>query len=107
MKTTEIYDLKTEKWSISAILSLARCDHTASLLQNGKVLVAGGFTLNGSSLSSAELFDPSTEKWTMTGSMNQPRQSHTTTVLTNGQVLITGGYGSELYYPFTQLWTTY
>jgi len=40
----------------------------------------------------------------MTDSMNQPRQSHTATVLTNGQVLI---IGSELYYPFTQLWTTY
>jgi hypothetical protein len=89
----------------------ARGEHTASLLKNGNVLVAGGFDVNG--LNSTELYDPSTETWTITGFLNNARDGHTASVLANGKVLITGGVNNndgylnraELYDPSTETWT--
>src|ERR1035437_5584691 len=90
----------------------ARYNHTATLLQNGKVLAAGGW--NGSYLSSAELFDPATGTWTNTGAMKTNRCFHTATLLPNGMVLVVGGYGNdsphslssaEIYDPTTGTWT--
>ena len=68
----------------------ARAQHTAELLPNGKVLVAGGNDLLGP-LSSAEIWDPATGTWTPTAPLAQPRARHTTTVLQTGRVLATGG----------------
>jgi hypothetical protein len=82
---------------------------TATLLNNGKVLAAGGS--NGITLSSAELYDPITEQWTPTGSMTTPRIGHTATLLTDGKVLVAGGQvttslaSAELYDPNTETWT--
>ena len=61
--------------------------HTATLLPNGKVLVAGGYA-ERSSLSSAELYDPATGTWSSTGSLGTARSSHTATLLPNGKVLV-------------------
>src|SRR5260221_14494310 len=61
-------------------LNTARFSHTATLLQNGKVLVAGG-TVGTTAFSSAELYDPATGTWTNTGSMNNARANHTATLL--------------------------
>ncbi len=67
-----------------------RAWHTATLLQNGKVLIAGGF--NGTEvLATAELFDPAAGTFTPTGDMTSPRFAHTATLLQNGKVLIAGG----------------
>src|SRR5205807_2524467 len=60
---------------------------TATLLLNGKVLVAGGLSAG----SSAQLYDPTTGKWTATGPMASNRSSHTATSLLNGRVLVAGG----------------
>src|SRR5262245_60349308 len=60
--------------------------HTATLLPNGKVLVAGGFNLG----TSAELYDPATDTWTVTGSLRAARAYHQATLLPNGKVLIAG-----------------
>src|SRR5438309_10268023 len=65
-------------------LNAARSAHTATLLPNGKVLVAGGN--NSARLTSAELHDPSTGVWTTTGSLNTARASHTATLPPNGKV---------------------
>src|SRR5262245_15214880 len=65
----------------------ARNFHTATLLPNGKVLVAGGFDLG----TRAELYDPATDTWTMTGSLRTARTMHTATLLPNGKVLVAGG----------------
>src|SRR3977135_4254769 len=48
-------------------LATARFAHTATLLPNGKVLVAGGY--NGGVFASAELFDPDSGTWSATGSL--------------------------------------
>ena len=67
--------------------------HTATLLQNGKVLVAGGLTTSWHS-ASAELYDPASGTWTATGSLNTARSYHTATLLPNGKVLVAGGFDS-------------
>jgi N-acetylneuraminic acid mutarotase len=69
----------------------ARNCHTATLLQNGEVLVAGGRNGN-TALSTAELYDPATGIFTATDSLATARCGHTATLLQNGTVLIAGGY---------------
>ena len=88
---------------------VSRAAHTSTLLPDGKVLIAGGFTGDENPVSSAEIFDPTTNEFSFTGSMKYPRQSHTATLLPNGKVLIAGGHGrageylgsAELYDPLT------
>src|SRR5260370_12836209 len=65
-------------------------------MQNGQVLVAGGYNENSSPpfLTSAELYNPSTGTWTTTGSLHTPRLYDTMTLLSNGKVLVTGGYNT-------------
>ena len=68
--------------------------HTATLLPNGKVLVAGGVGINELVLASAELYDPASGTWTATGSLGTAREFHTATLLPNGNVLVAGGDGA-------------
>lgn len=97
-------------------MNTARVDHTATLLSNGEVLVAGGFNGTNGYLASAELYDPVKGKWTLTGSMTAPRDGHDAVLLQNGEVLVAGGInatlstcgtlaGAELYNPSTGTWT--
>ena len=89
----DLYDPATGKWRATGTMTISREDHSAVLLTNGQVLVAGGSTVNfnGVTVASAELYDPTTGNWTATGSMLQGRERHTATVLQNGQVLVAGG----------------
>src|SRR5580700_9155215 len=91
-------------------LSTGRFHHTATLLSNGKVLIAGGLystppiptTPYFDFLASAELYDPATGKFTPTGNMSAHRAFHTAILLSNGKVLIVGGgysASAELYDP--------
>lgn len=94
---TALYDASTGTFSgATSQMNAARFFHTATLLQNGEVLLAGGQSSDGSILSSAELYNPATGQFSLTGPMTSPRWMHTATLLTNGTVLIAGGSnGSE------------
>jgi N-acetylneuraminic acid mutarotase len=89
-------------------MSASRAGQTATLLPDGKVLIAGG----GSR--SAELYDPATGRFAPTGSMSTGRSYATATLLPDGDVLVAGGccHGpysglstAELYHPSTGTWS--
>lgn len=112
--TTEIYDPASGNWSTTGSMSVGWAFATASLtvLNDGKVLRAGGFGGNNTYYASAELYDPATGQWTPTGSMSVARSGHTATVLPDGKVLVSGGNNatgelasSELYDPTTGQWS--
>lgn len=97
--------------SISATNSMnaARSGHTATLLPNGQVLIAGGMERNGVFFNNAELYNPTTSSFTtIPKNMSVQRAGHIATLLPNGKVLIAGGWSSnsvqasaELYDPAT------
>jgi hypothetical protein len=85
-------------------MSIARSGHMVTLLPNGKVLIAGGYT-GSVQLSSAELYDPATGTFTRTGDMTTARAGNAAVLLPNGKVLIAGGISAELYDPSTGTFT--
>ncbi|HET9697978.1 MAG TPA: kelch repeat-containing protein [Terriglobales bacterium] len=104
LDNADLYDPATDSFTpITSKMSTVRVFHTATILQDGKVLVAGG------GKSTAELYDPATETFALTGAMLSARSFHSATLLTNGKVLIAGGQGTggqplttaELYDPAT------
>ena len=94
LASAELYDPATGTWSVTGTLNAARGWHTATLLPNGDVLVAGACNDGiycGSRNSCAELYNPATGTWRVTGELNTPRFYHAATLLPDGQVLIVGG----------------
>lgn len=89
-----------------------RSGHTATLLPDGRVLIAGGMRRNQDFYKSAELYDPGTGKFQPTGEMNERRVGQIAVLLQSGKVLIAGGWvghggtdSAELYDPATGKFT--
>jgi hypothetical protein len=86
----EIYDPKANRWSATAPMALYRLDQTATLLNDGRVLVAGG--QDGLiSFDTVEIYDARQDRWFEAAPMVTGRAGHAATLLANGDVLVAGG----------------
>jgi hypothetical protein len=105
-----LYDPDADDWQVVSARYPARFGHTATLLSDGRVLVAGGEGARGN-VGPVTLFDPVAEEWRPGPAMAVPRRWHTSTLLPDGRVLVVGGYAeadvtdsAELFDPGTGAW---
>ena len=101
LASNELYDPTSGRFIPAAKMTTTRRLHTATLLPDGRVLIAGGYggdnSAWGAPLASAELYDPSLDRFTKTGDLITARGFHTALLLPGGQVLIVGGFGVGTY----------
>jgi len=111
-KICEIFDPISETWSFADSLTDGRSAHTATLLQDGKVIVTGGQNIGD--LSSCEIYDPVTNQWSSAGNLLHARSFHSAVLLSDGRVLVSGGVTPdstlgtrycEIYDPVTNSWS--
>ena len=117
LDTAEIYNPTAGTFTLlTSTLNTARVGHTATLLNNGQVLIVGGYDPDFGLIADAELYDPPTQTFIDLGDTNSPRYQHTATMLQNGKVLIAGGdadptpnaafNSAELFDPVAQVFTS-
>ncbi len=111
LSSAELYDPASNSWSGAGSLATARYYHTATLLPNGKVLIAAGVGYSGM-LNSAELYDSASNTWSVAGTLTTARYVCTATLLASGKVLVSGGWSeqgvlssAEVYDPGSNTWS--
>src|SRR5205823_3522093 len=114
----QIYNPRSDSWQTTGHLATTRAGHAAVLLEDGRVLIAGGTRALAPgtppvNLDSAEIYDPATGAWTATGSMHVKRNEPILTLLPDGRVFVSGATrvpgpdakSAEIYDPATGQWT--
>jgi uncharacterized delta-60 repeat protein len=106
LNSAEIYSPTNDTWTPVASMTQVRALHSATLLSNGKVLVAGG--ASPSTLTSAEVYDPAGNTWTTVASLTYARYAHAAIRLQDGSVLVAatqlGNVPCEIYNPASGSW---
>jgi len=93
LASAEILDTNTDDFTATPNMSAARAGQTATVLNDGTVLIAGGVDGSGAASNSAEIFDPVAVTFTpIATSMHDKRAWHTATLLSDGTVLLAGGF---------------
>jgi hypothetical protein len=91
LSSAELYDPVAGTFGTAGTMTSGRLYDTATLLSDGRVLIAGGIDQSGQNVATAELYDPATGTFSVTESLSLARQSHSATLLPDGQVLVAGG----------------
>ncbi len=94
--TAELFDPKTNQWKSAASMSQARNWHTATLVNEGRVLVVGGAREQKSHLATTEMYDPTQNNWMAAQPLAQSRCLHQAVKLSDGSVLVVGGRSNQM-----------
>src|SRR6185436_16366156 len=100
------FDPFTGTWSTGPSMRVARHTHTAATLNDGRILVTGGYT-NGTEFAgysaTTEVYDPTNQTWTLLGNMRAARVFHTAHLLPDGRVIVAGGANYAQYESTTDI----
>jgi hypothetical protein len=113
LNSAEVYDPTTNEWTLTGTLNAFRVNPAAITLSDGRVLVAGGGTVDRNATALAETWDPATGQWTEIAPMNQAREKMPMVQLNDGRILVVGGSDEtaqrtvtvEIYDLTTDTWT--
>ena len=99
-----LYDLTTNSWSLTSLMSLSDGDGAPVVLADGRVLFTGGFIgvanapSSTAAMADSQIYDPVTNQWTAVAPMLQSHGEHTATLLDDGTVLVVGGISNDTAY---------
>ncbi|HET7152830.1 MAG TPA: kelch repeat-containing protein, partial [Candidatus Kapabacteria bacterium] len=88
--SVEIFDPPTETWSSAGTIIDARQNHTATLLEDGTILLTGGYSGYGF-LNSCEIYDPVSQTSHLVAPLIEERYDHQAILLSTGEALVAGG----------------